>query len=148
MSAAARLNPKEIFTASEWAPITARSNWRGLVMILHAWILIAAAAAMVVVWPVTLPFAVMIIGARQLGLAILMHDAAHGALHKNLKVNDFLGEWMTGGGLARYRPYHLNHHRFRSTGRRPGSRAFGAVPNDAAVAKAQGGARPLRANLP
>ncbi len=112
MSAAARLDPKQFFTAAEWAPITARSSWRGPAMILHAWALIVTTGAMVVLWPLTLPLAVMIIGTRQLGLAILMHDAAHGALHKNLKLNDFMGEWLTSGGLGRYRPYHLKHHRF------------------------------------
>ena len=119
MAAAARLSPKDFFTDQEWAPISARSSWRGPAMIAHAWALILAAGAMVAVWPLTLPLAVMIIGTRQLGLAILMHDAAHGALHKNLKVNDFIGEWLTPGGLHRYRPYHLTHHRFAQQGEDP-----------------------------
>ena len=119
MAAAARLSPKDFFTDQEWAPISARSSWRGPAMIAHAWALILAAGAMVVVWPLALPLAVMIIGTRQLGLAILMHDAAHGALHKNLKVNDFIGEWLTPGGLHRYRPYHLTHHRFAQQGEDP-----------------------------
>jgi len=112
MAAAARLDPKDYFTAEEWAPLSRRSSWKGPAMIAHAWATIVAAGAMVVVWPFTLPLAVMIIGTRQLGLAILMHDAAHGALHKNLKVNDWLSEWLTGGGVHTYRPYHLTHHRF------------------------------------
>ena len=69
------------------------------------------------VWsPWFLPVSVMLIGARQLGLTILMHDAAHGALHPNAKVNDFLGHWLAGapmgGHLKAYRQYHLTHHRF------------------------------------
>jgi len=112
MAAAARLDPKDFFTAEEWAPLARRSAWKGPALIAHAWAVIIAAGAMAVIWPLTLPLAIMIIGARQLGLAILMHDAAHGALHKNLKLNDWMGEWLTSGGLARYRPYHLGHHRF------------------------------------
>ena len=58
----------------------------------------------------------MLIGARQLGLAILMHDAAHGALHSNAKVNDWVGEWLcaapVGARLQSYRDYHLKHHRY------------------------------------
>jgi fatty acid desaturase len=58
----------------------------------------------------------MIVGARQLGLAILMHDAAHGAIHPDLKANDFLGEWLcgapVGAQLDKYRTYHLGHHKF------------------------------------
>jgi fatty acid desaturase len=112
MTAATRVDPKTYFSPEEWAPLVRRSSWKGLALIAHAWIVILAAGAMAVVWPLTLPLAVMIIGGRQLGLAILMHDAAHGALHKDLKVNDFAGEYLTAGGLARYRPYHLGHHRF------------------------------------
>ena len=112
MAAAARVDPKTLFTPEEWAPLAARSSWKGLAQIAHAWIVILAAGAMAVVWPLALPLAWIIIGGRQLGLAILMHDAAHGALHGNMKVNDFVGEYFTGGGLLRYRTYHLGHHRF------------------------------------
>ncbi|MES2342202.1 MAG: fatty acid desaturase family protein [Pseudomonadota bacterium] len=112
MAAAARVDPKTLFTPEEWAPLAARSSWKGLALIAHAWLVIFAAGAMAVIWPLTLPLAWIIIGGRQLGLAILMHDAAHGALHTSLKVNDFAGEHLTGGGLVRYRTYHLGHHRF------------------------------------
>jgi fatty acid desaturase len=112
MAVAARVDPRAFFTPEEWAPMARRSPWMGLALIAHAWLVIGAAAAMALAWPLTIPLAVMIIGARQLGLAVLMHDAAHGALHPNLKVNDWAGEWLTTGGLARYRPYHLQHHKF------------------------------------
>lgn len=112
MSVAARVDPKAYFTPDEWAPLTQRSSWKGLALLAHAWIVIFAAAAVGVVWPITIPLMVMIIGGRQLGLAILMHDAAHGALHPNMKVNDWAGDWLTSGGLVRYRNYHLQHHKF------------------------------------
>jgi fatty acid desaturase len=112
MSVAARINPRDFFTAEEWAPLAARSSWKGLALVAHAWGVIAVATVVGLVWPVTLPLAVMIIGARQLGLAILQHDAAHGALHPNLKVNNWVGEWLCAGGLERYRAYHLQHHKF------------------------------------
>lgn len=112
MAAAARVAPKDFFTPEEWAPLARRSGWKGYALVAHAWLVIFAAGAMALAWPITIPLAVMIIGARQLGLAILMHDAAHGALHPNLKVNDFLGERMTPGGLVQYRTYHLGHHKY------------------------------------
>ena len=84
-------------------------------LVAHAWAVIAAAVAVGVLWPILIPLCVMVIGTRQLGLAILMHEAAHGALHPNLKVNDALGHWLcavpVGASLAAYRPYHLSHHR-------------------------------------
>ena len=58
--------------------------------------------------------AIMIIGARQLGLAVLMHDAAHNALFKTLSWNDTVADWLCGYPMmARtdaYRRYHLVHH--------------------------------------
>ena len=47
--------------------------------------------------PLTIPLAVVVIGGRQLGLAILMHDAAHVALHPSPAVNDWVGHHLTTG---------------------------------------------------
>src|SRR3546814_16641446 len=58
----------------------------------------------------------MVIGGRQLGLAILMHDAAHGLLFRTRRWNEFAGQWLcawpVGTDLTLYRPYHLKPHRF------------------------------------
>jgi len=94
MPVAARVNPKDFFTAEEWAPLAEHSSWKGLALVAHCWAVIGAATLMGLFWPVTIPLAVMIIGARQLGLGILQR------------------EWMCGGGVARYRKYHLQHHKF------------------------------------
>jgi fatty acid desaturase len=118
MPAVARIDPKDVFTPEEWAPLAARSHWRGLALVAGAWALIFAAGALFVLWqnPLTYILVLMIIGARQLGLAILMHDAAHGALHKNQKINDWVGHWLcaapVGAQLDSYRTYHLKHHRY------------------------------------
>ena len=113
MAVAARVNPKDYFsTARSGRRLSARSLWKGLALVAHGWAVIALATVVALRWPVTLPIAVMVIGARQLGLAILMHDAAHGALHPNLKVNDWVAEWLCLGGVAPYRKYHLQHHKF------------------------------------
>ncbi len=112
MAVAARVKPRDFFTAEEWAPLTTRSSWRGLALVAHCWLVILAAGAMAVIWPLTLPLAVVIIGARQLGLAILMHDAAHGALHPRRNLNDWVAEWVCGGPLTSYRTYHLQHHKY------------------------------------
>ncbi len=121
MPAVARIDPKDVFTPEEWARVSAKSSWRGLALVACAWGLIIAGGAMFVVWPnpFTYILAVMLIGARQLGLAILMHDAAHGALHPNAKINDWVGEWLcaapVGARLDSYRAYHIKHHRFTET---------------------------------
>ena len=73
-----------------------RSDWRGAFMLLHAWGLIFGSMALFAWWPNALTFllAVMVIGARQLGLGILMHEAAHGLLFHDRKLNDRAGNWL------------------------------------------------------
>jgi fatty acid desaturase len=118
MPAAPRIDPKEVFSPRDWERLTAPSRWRGLALVLHCWAVILAGGALFVLFPnpFTYLLAVMIIGARQLGLAVLMHDAAHGALHPDPEVNDFIGRWFCGAptnaDLVRYRNYHLQHHKF------------------------------------
>lgn len=112
MTAASRVKPEEFFTPQEWAVLSARSRWKGLALVVHCWLVIGAAIGMGVLWPITIPLAVLLVGNRQLGLFILMHDAAHGALHPNRKLNDWVGKWLCGSDLHAYRSYHLQHHRF------------------------------------
>ncbi len=118
MPAALRVDPKDYFTETEWKRLSVRSSWKGLALIVHAWIVIFATMAVAVIWPnpLTILLAIMIIGCRQLGLSILMHDAAHGCTHPNLKVNDFVAGWFAGwpmgANVVRYRAYHLQHHKF------------------------------------
>jgi fatty acid desaturase len=116
MPAAPRIAPSAVFSPEEWAPFQSRSAWTGPLLVLHCWGVIALSIAAAVVFPVLIPIAIMIVGTRQLGLAILMHEAAHGALARNLKLNDVLGHWLcavpVGASLSAYRPYHLSHHRF------------------------------------
>lgn len=116
MSAAPRIAPSALFTPQEWAPFQLRSAWVGPLLLAHCWAVIALAVITGVLIPWLIPLCVMIVGTRQLGLAILMHEAAHGGLSKSNRLNDFLGHWLCavpiGASLKAYRPYHLTHHRF------------------------------------
>jgi fatty acid desaturase len=118
MALVTALRPSEVFSTDEWRQLTRVSRWHGLWLVAHAWgsvALIIAATLWVGHWLAWLP-AVFLIGGRQLGLAILMHDAAHGLLHPNRRLNNWLGEWATGASvgsdLKSYRTYHLTHHRY------------------------------------
>jgi len=112
MSAAPRVQPEDFFSPEEWQRLSARSSWKGLALVLHCWLVIGAAMAAGMVWPLSIPLMVVIIGNRQLGLFVLMHDAAHGLLHSRRAVNDRVARWFCSGELLLYRPYHLQHHRF------------------------------------
>ena len=116
---------KAYLTTEEIRPLAERSDLMGAWLILHCWGVIALSVALFA-WlpnPVTFVLAVMIIGSRQLGLAILMHEAAHNALFKTRAINEFVGEWLCGrpilAELGAYRHYHLTHHRFTQTDKDP-----------------------------
>lgn len=116
MSAAPRIAPSALFTPQEWKPFQMRSAWVGPLLVIHCWAVIALAVFAGVLMPWLIPLCIMVVGTRQLGLAILMHEAAHGGLSKSNHLNDFLGHWLCavpiGASLKAYRPYHLTHHRF------------------------------------
>ena len=59
---------------------------------------------------------ILLIGARQYGLLILLHDASHGLLHPKRHLNDSLALWLIaapcGSSFVNSRSTHLMHHRF------------------------------------
>lgn len=99
-------------------PISRRSDLWGAWLTLHVWGVVFAAWALAIVWtnPLTILFAILLVGSRQHGMAILMHDAAHGVLFKTKSLNEFAGKWLLGaaygGDMIAYRHYHLKHHRY------------------------------------
>lgn len=61
------------------------------------------------------PLAVFILANRILALSLLSHEAIHGSLFKNYKLNNFIGRWFcafpTFISFSKYRKLHLLHHR-------------------------------------
>ncbi|MFT4708117.1 MAG: fatty acid desaturase [Ascidiaceihabitans sp.] len=116
---------KTYLSSDEIRPLAQRSDIMGFWLVLHCWLVIGFAIALFALWPNPLTFvlAVVLIGSRQLGLAILMHEAAHVALFRTRAVNEFSGEWLCGrpimAELLAYRHYHLTHHRFTQTDKDP-----------------------------
>lgn len=112
-----RFDPTEKFTPQDMAVVRARSDLTGALCVLHAWVVIAGAMALFAIWPNPLTFlaAVVLIGTRQLGLAILMHDGAHGVLMRTRALNEFVSQWFCAWPVFTdtipYRHYHLVHHR-------------------------------------
>lgn len=64
--------------------------------------------------PLTVIISVILLGNRQLGLGILMHDCVHGALFKTRALNQWVGEGLCAAPILAqfegYRRYHLKHH--------------------------------------
>lgn len=97
--------------------LLAKSDSAGLRTLLFNYTLIAGCFALVLYAPhlTSWIIASCLLAGRQLGLAILMHDCAHGALFKSPALNRFVGKWLCAApvfaDLDRYRTYHLEHHR-------------------------------------
>jgi fatty acid desaturase len=81
------------------------------------WLVIAAAVAMIQVWPhsYTVLAGILIVGNRQHALAILGHDGTHYTLSPKAGLNDFLTNlfcfWPLGLTISGYRALHYAHHK-------------------------------------
>ncbi|MEO1494540.1 MAG: fatty acid desaturase family protein [Pseudomonadota bacterium] len=112
---------KTFLSPNEIRPLARRSDWMGVALVVHCWGVIALAVAFFAWLPsvVTWLVAVVLIGSRQLGLAILMHEAAHNALFATRRWNDWAGQWLCAqpilAEMTSYRRYHLTHHRHTQT---------------------------------
>jgi fatty acid desaturase len=109
--------PSEFFSEKQLNYLRQLSSWRSSLAIVHCWGVILAAWIIASTYtnPFTVILAIMVVGTRQLGLFVLTHDGAHGALFANRKVNDWVCEWLlnrpfTDEKIDSYRKYHVQHH--------------------------------------
>lgn len=113
--------PGDLLTPEEVAACLARSNLKAVAVLAANYAVMAGAFAVAILWtnPLTILAAVLVLGARQLGLEVLNHDCAHSVFFRRRRTNELVGQWLCGGpvntSLYRYRDYHLKHHRFAGT---------------------------------
>ena len=90
-------------------------SWRSFYSIAACWSVIALAIYLSVglswwFYPVSL----ILIGNRYIALALLSHEGLHGNLHRNRRVNDWLGRYLCAFpvflSFSKYRRLHLLHH--------------------------------------
>ncbi|MCY4342350.1 MAG: fatty acid desaturase family protein [Gammaproteobacteria bacterium] len=138
MSTTATANLSDYASAEEMRSLLVRSDWQAGWMTLFNLAVMVGAFALSALWlnPLTVLLAVLLLGGRQLGLAVLYHDCAHQVLFKSRWLNDAFGTWLFGGlmntSLARYRAYHLDHHRHAGTERDPDLGLASAYPAEPA----------------
>ncbi len=107
---------REALSDAELRDLLRMRDWRSWLSIAVDWAIIAAAFALVAFrpHPLAVVVALFVIGGRQLGLAVLMHEAAHRTLLSDRRWNDWVGNWLCAypvwSDLYPYRPYHLQHH--------------------------------------
>lgn len=112
----------EFFSREEIQQLTKRSDFMGFWAVASTWAIIAAAFYVLTLLSgqpleLALPLAVLcvaVIAGRQLALAIMMHDAAHGTLFKTKWLNDTFTDWVCArpiwNDLHKYRAHHFIHH--------------------------------------
>lgn len=98
-----------------------RSDFMGAWLVLRNWLEIAAIFTAVALWthPITILLGVVLLGGRQLGLSILMHEAGHKTLFKSPALNQHIGQWLAAypvlGDCNAYGASHREHHRLAGT---------------------------------
>ena len=69
------------------------------------------------------PMVIFLIAGRQGALLQLVHEASHGLINKNIKINNFFGSWITsyliGVNYQGYTSAHQSHHANTSTDKEP-----------------------------
>jgi fatty acid desaturase len=83
---------KDYITHEELQQLMQKSNWRGAWEVAQVWLWIFSAFALVYFFPnpLTVIIALFVIGGKQLGCAIIMHDCSHDALFTSRKTNQFI----------------------------------------------------------
>jgi fatty acid desaturase len=123
------LSWRERLSREDIAGLLRFEDWRSGWSIAFDWLVVLASMALVAWWPhgptvfVPVVVALFLIGARQLGLAVLMHEASHRSLFESRALNDWAGQWLCAypiwSDTTVYRPYHLQHHAHTGTQRDP-----------------------------
>ena len=115
------IKPEEILDSSQIKYLRTKSSLMGTLLVAHAWLVIFSLLFIYTLFPSFVLYLVVItlIAGRQLGLAILMHEGAHGLIANNVRFNNYISQFFCAFPMAvdtyDYRHYHLKHHRHTQT---------------------------------
>ena len=116
---------RKVLSREELDSLLEIQNWRGWFSLGLNWAIVFASFSLVA-WapnPATIFAALILIGGRQLGMAVIMHEAAHHTMFTNRKLNDLACNWLAAypvwAEVAPYRSYHLLHHGNTGTDKDP-----------------------------
>jgi fatty acid desaturase len=124
----------DYLSKEEQARFTRRSDLQGFRLLATNWLIIFAIFWVVAQWtnPLTLLLGVILLGGRQLGLAVLMHEAGHRSLFKSQALNNSLGQWLCAypimGDVNGYAASHRVHHQTAGTDKDPDLPNYRAYP--------------------
>ncbi len=125
---------KDYLSPGEVQHFTQKSDFQGWRLLINNWLAIVAIFTVVAMYtnPFTILTALILLGGRQLGLAVLMHECGHRSLFKRPKLNDTLGQWLCAypimNDMPSYARGHLRHHKSAGTREDPDLPNYQAYP--------------------
>lgn len=111
----------DVMTPQEIRDFSKKSNASAFRVVAFNWLSVIAIFAVVAAWtnPLTIVLAIVLLGGRQLGLSVIVHECGHNNLFEKWSTNRFVGEWLAAAFVfsdaKRYRVGHTKHHRLGGT---------------------------------
>ncbi len=124
----------EYLSREELAGFKQKNNVKAFAMLFANWACIFAIFAFAYIWPnpISIVLAMALLAGRQLGLAVLMHDAGHNLLFETKSLNQFFGQWFCANAILQdlpsYANGHLNHHKMAGTPEDPDLKNYQHYP--------------------
>lgn len=112
---------QDVLSEQELAALGQRSNGKAAWLVICNYALTGAIFTMMALWPnpLTIILGIVLLGGRQLGFGVLVHECGHGTLFASRRLNEWVGEWLaappTFNNLRAYSRGHLQHHRLAGT---------------------------------
>jgi len=121
MSLEATMNMQQALTPQELDRIAKRNDWHATWLFVCNYGITAGIFTGMALWPnpLTIVLGVLLLGGRQLGFFVLVHECGHGTLFSSKKLNELAGDWLgaapTFDDMKHYSRGHLQHHRLAGT---------------------------------
>ena len=125
---------RELLTAEELARVTSKDDLRAASIVLFDWAMVIGLFVLAAAFPnpVTILFAVLLLGGRQMAFGVLVHETGHKSFFTSQSVNDFVATWLSGywvfSDKDAYMKGHLVHHKDCGTVDDPDLKNFDAYP--------------------
>lgn len=125
---------KDYLNKSEIEYFTERSNGQAWQMLLWNWLSIFLILFAVYYWtnPLMIILAIIFLGGRQLGLAVIMHECGHNTFFTSPGMNRFVGQWLSAApifnDLTLFFNDHRQHHQKAGTDEDPNLVNYQAYP--------------------
>ena len=116
---------RTLLNEQELALIQCRSNLKASALVALNYALTACAFSVMVLWTnaITIVLGIILLGTRQLGFGVLVHECGHGTLFESRRLNKMIGEWLaaapTFNNMQAYSTAHIKHHRMAGTNQDP-----------------------------